>query len=103
MSNAQVQFETLDFDPAGPGQEDRFGFKCPKYPTNRCEGLIILDRIDAPHDPQGQHGGIPQWGWNNNREAPTFTPSINCGMCGWHGYIQNGRCVDTNKNEEPEP
>jgi hypothetical protein len=34
-----------------------------------------------------------------NRDAPTFSPSIDCKGC-WHGYIRNGRCVDTSGNDE---
>lgn len=100
MSDAKVQFETLDYDPAEPGQEQRFGFKCPLR-GHRCEGLLIAGKTGVKRDPQGKNGGAAQWDWNGNREAPTFSPSINCGNC-WHGYIENGRCVDTSKKDEPE-
>jgi hypothetical protein len=97
MSDAKVSFETMGFDDAPPGKEERFGFKCPRHPTNRCEGLIIRGR---GHD-------IPKraWIWNGNRQAPTFSPSINCQSCPgkWHGYIENGRCVNAQKQDEPEP
>lgn len=96
MSDAQVIFETLDYDPAEPGQEERFGFKCPKHPSNRCKGLLLRGV---------GHNIRPSWVWDGNRDAPTFSPSINCLSCPgkWHGYIENGRCVDTNKVDEPEP
>lgn len=100
MSDAKVMFETLGYDPAEPGQEVRFGFKCP-IRKHRCEGALIHGRSGLKHDPQGQNGGAPHWHWNGNREAPTFTPSIDCKGC-WHGYIRNGRCVDVNGNDEPE-
>lgn len=99
MSDAKVRFDTLGDLNAAPGQEQTFSFVCPK--GRRCEGLVIVGRTDLKHDPQGQNGGIAQWGWDGNREAPTFTPSINCGRC-WHGYIRNGRCVDTTGADEPE-
>lgn len=94
MSDAKVKFETLDYDDAQLGQEERFGFKCPKHPTNRCEGLLIR---------KGDHH--PSWIWDGNRERPTFSPSINCGSCPgkWHGFIENGRCVTQQRTDEPEP
>lgn len=92
MSDAKVEFETLGYDPAQPGKEERFSFVCPKRGT-QCAGLLI----------RGAAGGHrPSWVWDGNRERPTFTPSINCGSC-WHGYIRNGRCVDTGGQDEPEP
>lgn len=101
MSDAKVEFETLDYDPAGPGQEQRFAFRCPKR-GHQCAGLLIAGRSDIKRDGQGRNGGRPQWDWNGDRERPTFAPSINCGGC-WHGYIRHGRCVDTGGNDEPEP
>ena len=94
MSNAGVTFETLNYDPAALGQEERFGFNCPKHKGQSCEGLLI----------RGKGNDVPgkTWEWDGNRDAPTFQPSINCEGC-WHGYIRNGRCVDGNGNEEPEP
>lgn len=101
MSDAKVEFETLGFDPAAPGQEERFSFICPKR-GHQCAGLIIAGKTDLKRDPQGKNGGSAQWDWDGNREAPTFSPSINCGGC-WHGYIRAGRCVDTSNVDEPEP
>ena len=94
MSNAAVSFATFNEDPAGPGQEERFGFNCPKHKGRTCEGLLI----------RGKGNDIPNktWVWDGNRDALTFTPSVNCGGC-WHGNIRAGRCVDTNGNEESEP
>jgi hypothetical protein len=101
MSDAKVTFHTLEWEPAESGKEQEFSFTCPKK-GRRCEGLIIKGRTDLKHDPQGQNGGIAQWEWDGNRDRPTFSPSVNCGGC-WHGYIRNGRCVDTSGAEEPEP
>lgn len=94
MSNAAVSFKTLNYDPAEPGQEERFGFNCPKHKGHSCKGLII----------RGRGNDIPNrtWEWDGNRAAPTFSPSVDCKGC-WHGYIRNGRCVDTSGNEEIEP
>lgn len=100
MADANVTFETLDYDDAEPGKEQRFGFNCPKH-NRRCEGLIIAGRTDLKRDGQSQNGGVAQWDWNGNREQPTFNPSINCGSC-WHGYIRDGRTVDCNGTDEPE-
>jgi hypothetical protein len=91
MSNAKVEFETLDYDPAQPGQERRFGFRCPN--GNWCAGLLIRQGVNG--------GGPPSWAWDGNRESPTFSPSINCKGC-WHGYIGAGRCVTVNGEDEPE-
>lgn len=117
MSDAKVEFQTLDYEPCNGGEKPaRFAFRCvghnrgrhPRLEPVMCDGLLIAE---GPHsvahgikrDPQG-NGGRPQWNWDGNREAPTFSPSINCAShCGWHGYIRNGRCVDAGGNDEPEP
>ena len=103
MSDAKVAFARLDSLDAPAGQEQTFGFACPIKKGHRCEGLIIAGRTTLKRDPQGQNGGIAQWDWNGNRTAPTFTPSINDGFCGWHGYLRNGRCVNAQGADEPEP
>lgn len=28
--------------------------------------------------------------WQYDKTTQTVTPSINCGGCGWHGFIRNG-------------
>lgn len=91
MSAAEVTFETLDYEPAKKGQEERFSFRCPKH-DRQCAGLLIRagQNIDAH----------PSWEWDGVRKAPTFKPSIDCQGC-WHGYIRNGRCVTTQGAEEP--
>ena len=54
--------------------------------------------------PRGQHCGVHVgpvqglderrvWSWDGNRDAPTLSPSINCGQCGWHGFIRQGTMV----------
>lgn len=102
MSDAKVTFSTLSYQPAKAGEEQTFSFNCPSRKSGRCEGLLILGRTNLKHDPQGQNGGAAHWNWDGNREMPTFAPSINCGKC-WHGFIEKGRCVNTAKQDEPEP
>lgn len=102
MSAAAVRFDTLDELDAKPGEEQTFSFACPKHKGRRCESLVIVGRTPYPHDGQNLNGGCAQWAWDGNRDAPTFTPSIDCKGC-WHGYIRAGRCVDTNGDDEPEP
>lgn len=102
MSDARVTFAQLGALDAAPGHEQTFSFACPKHGGRRCEFLVIAGRTTLKRDPQGKNGGVAQWGWDGDRDRPTFTPSINCGGC-WHGYIENGRCVDVNRRDEPEP
>ena len=101
MSNADVKFDKLDEEYAPTGEEQRFWFKCPKY-GHACGPLIISGRTNIKRDGQGLNGGRPQWDWDGNKEKPTFRPSINCNGC-WHGYIRDGRCVNTSGQDEPEP
>lgn len=102
MSAAKVTFDSLDELDAVPGKEQTFTFACPRG-KRRCGGLVIAGRTDLKRDPQGQNGGIAQWEWDGNRETPTFKPSVNCGHCGWHGFVENGRCVNVAHQDEPEP
>ncbi len=100
MSDAKVTFAFLSStDLPLAGEEETFSFACPRRVgrrcEGRCEGLIIAGRTKIKH--------AAQWDWDGNAAAPTFTPSINCRQCGWHGYIHAGRCKDTNHNDEPEP
>ena len=117
MSDAKVEFLDLAYEPVADGEKPaRFGFRCvghnrgrdPRLPITMCEGLLLAE---GPHtaahgikrDGNGQNGGRPQWEWDGNREAPTFSPSINCEKhCGWHGYLRKGRCVTTGDADEPE-
>lgn len=111
MSGAGVEFLTIDGEPCpAAAKPARFSFRCVNWNKGRdprlepvlCEALLIAGATDIKRDPEGQNGGRPQWDWNGNRDAPTFSPSVNCEkVCGWHGYIRNGRCVDTSGNDEP--
>ena len=103
MSAANVSFDSLDELHAEPGKEQTFAFDCPRRKGRRCEGLIIRGRTNLPHDPLSKNGGIAQWIWNGNRECPTFSPSVNCGQCGWHGFVESDRCVNVAHADEPEP
>lgn len=111
MSAANVEFLTLDGEPCPEGQApQRFTFRCvchnrgrhPSLEPVTCGELLIANAGHGiKRDGQGLNGGRPQWDWDGNREAPTFSPSINCEKaCGWHGYIKAGRCVDTAGQDE---
>lgn len=102
MSDADVRFAQLNGDHAEAGWEQTFSFRCPRR-GDRCEGLIIAGSTMLKRDPQGQNGGIAQWDWDGNTAAATFSPSINCHRCGWHGGIITGRCKSVDGNDEPEP
>lgn len=106
MSDAKVIFHSHgsrrfhhERDGVEAGMEQAFSFQCPMY-DRRCGDLIIADKTELKRDAQNANGGTAQWDWDGNRELPTFTPSVNCGKC-WHGYIRNGRCVDTQGKDEP--
>ena len=100
MSAAVVTFHTLDHEPATAGREQRFEFRCPLR-NRRCGGGVIAGKTNLKRDGQNRDGGVAQWDWNNDRERPTFSPSIDCSGC-WHGYIENGRCVSVHRVDEPE-
>jgi hypothetical protein len=65
-------------------KRDRLHFDCPRRPGHECSVLLKPWPIQ----------GAPTWEWDGNAEAPTLNPSINCGACGWHGYIRAGSCVE---------
>lgn len=111
MSVANVQFLSLGAEPCQRGERPaRFTFHCVGgnrglpvgMQTNTCANLLLAESQHTQthgikRDGQNQNGGRAQWDWDGNREAPTFTPSINCEKyCGWHGYIRAGRCVESN-------
>lgn len=100
MTAANVTFLSFDKEEGEAGWRQQFGFDCPKHKGRRCEGLTIAGTTDLKRDGQGQNGGIAQWDWNGDPDRPTFSPSINCKSC-WHGYIRNGRCVNTSGQDEP--
>lgn len=31
------------------------------------------------------------WAWDGNMDKPTVSPSVKQLVCGWHGYLRNGR------------
>lgn len=111
MSAADVQFLTVEGKPCPVGSPpQRFTFRCvvrnrgrhPALDRAECGKLLIAGTTDIKRDGQGKNGGRPQWDWDGDRAAPTFSPSINCeAHCGWHGYIRRGRCVDTHGGDEP--
>jgi hypothetical protein len=64
------------FDITGQPNQPRLHFVCPN--RQRCTVLL------APN------AGAHAWQWDGNEDAPTLSPSVNCGGCGWHGHIQGG-------------
>jgi hypothetical protein len=102
VSDAKVTFQKMDYTPAGPGEEERFSFVCPRSARGvRCSGLIIAGKTGIKRNGQNKNGGSAQWDWDGNRDSPTFRPSIDCGGC-WHGFLVRGRCVDTSNKDEPQ-
>lgn len=114
MSAADVRFLTIEGEdcPAG-AKPARFTFRCVNRNRGRralldvveCARLLVAGPHAAAHgvkrDPNNANGGRAQWDWDGNRDSPTFSPSVNCAShCGWHGYIRNGRCVDTKGKDE---
>lgn len=87
IPGAVMKFEFLDADlnDCPPDQAPiYFGFSCPKRTNGyMCSGLIIRG------NPAGYAPTNKTWVWDGNREAPTFSPSINCIDCS-HGFIEKG-------------
>jgi hypothetical protein len=76
-----------------PGANGHITFVCPS--GRRCGVLVGPQFVDRPNK-----DALCIWGWNNDVDNPTLTPSINClavkedgspaGGCGWHGFITAG-------------
>lgn len=103
MSDAVVTFSRLKEPevPCAPGDEQTVWFRCPRH-GHMCGPLIIAGRTGVKRDPHNKNGGVAQWDWDGDRDAPTLHPSVNCSSC-WHGHIRKGRCVDVQGKDEPEP
>lgn len=86
-----MKFEFLDFnldDCPADKAPTFFGFECPKRTDGfMCTGLVLRD------NPEGLKPSNKTWAWDGNRDAPTFSPSINCEHCA-HGFIENGKWRD---------
>lgn len=63
---------------------DRLYFECPKREAHMCMVLLKPWPIIGCHT----------WDWDHNEAAPTLSPSVNCGDCGWHGFIKEGKCAN---------
>jgi hypothetical protein len=61
---------------------DWLKFDCPRRPGYVCKVPLKPWPIN-----------VPTWDHDGNKTAPTVTPSVNCGSCGWHGHIVSGECV----------
>ena len=86
MAAANVR---LRFAAAGDAVES-FSFDCPLRPGRACADLRV----------RGSGVGGPSWAFDGNIQEPSFEPSINCGHCGWHGYIVADRTVGTDRKTE---
>ena len=95
----KIEFLRLNDTPCPPDEApERFGFECPRQPGEMCSGLLIrTDELAAKLAIAGPSGwrSPASWEWDGDRERPTFNPSINCGICGWHGFITNGEAHNT--------
>lgn len=84
------------YDEGKPEEGERLIVIVP-HPESGTEWLQVYP-MHAPNN-WAQPGSVN--GWDGNREAPTFNPSIDCSnggkRLGWHGYIIAGRVCDTNK------
>lgn len=67
----------------GP-KRNKLHFPCPRIKDRECFVLLKPWPII----------GAATWTWNENAEKPTLTPSINCGTCGWHGFIVDGKLTN---------
>lgn len=96
MSDAKVQFLTIEGEPCEPRSAQRFTFQCVRRKDETCARLLIANSgHGVKRDPNNQNGGRAQWDWDGNEMTPTFAPSVNCASaCGWHGYVRAGRCVE---------
>lgn len=93
MSAAEVKF-WIGLNPSTVEKAVQFGFRCPKKGT-RCDGLLIAGRTEL------RRPAAPMWDMVDATPGrETFKPSINCRGC-WHGFIENGRCVDVKHRDEP--
>lgn len=92
---ANVTFLTLDYKPCPPDEKPaRFAFQCPRT-GKTCSDFLINGAELAPGI-KIQRGKTKAsvWDFNGDKENPTFSPSILCYGCEFHGYIKNGEIVD---------
>ena len=89
----------------GPDRKKLF-FDCPNYQRKLDRWLDSKEdgsiSGDTPPPSRECHvllkpwpiRGATTWDWNGDETAPTLTPSICCGDCGWHGFIQDGKTTN---------
>ncbi|MEM7751787.1 MAG: DUF6527 family protein [Pseudomonadota bacterium] len=58
-----------------------FWFYCPCGCGN-CSRIIIGEEFKPIQS--------PSWDWNGSFAEPTLSPSVNQGLCGWHGWLADG-------------
>jgi hypothetical protein len=64
-----------------------------RYGDSAFEGTTIIPIAENAMQ------GKPHWQWNENKEAPTLSPSIlvhpNPGWsAGWHGWMRDGKLME---------
>ena len=97
MKSADGRFEYQDKDgeplPDGTSLPDigRFQFQCRSEARSHC--AVNLGR-NAGYQIERRN-----WLLTGTPDAPTITPSINCEGC-WHGYVESGVFLTTEKNPE---
>lgn len=64
------------------------GFKWCAYPCQRPDAEARECMV--PVDPRYTTGA---WAASGPTNAPTLSPSIDCRICGWHGFIVDGKAV----------
>jgi hypothetical protein len=109
MRSADGRFEYRDQgdDPVPPGTPPsnihRFAFVCRRSGLARAH--IAPDQLPSHSfcsvNLRGRGHDVEKrsWAWDGNIEQPTLSPSINCADC-WHGYIEAGVYVNTDKTPE---
>jgi|SRR6267143_4507796 len=96
IKSADGRFEYLDKDgdplPEGSGLADvgRFQFECRSSPGSHCS----INIANAGYQIENRN-----WKLTGTLDSPTIAPSINCSEC-WHGFIENGVFVNTEKKKE---
>lgn len=89
------------YDEGKPSQGERLIVIVPGPPDPPWRGSEWI-QVYPMHAPNNWAKSGDVNGWDGNRDAPTFNPSIDCTNGGkrpgfWHGYIIAGRVCDTNK------
>lgn len=111
MRSADGRFEYRDRNdvpvPAGTAVQDvhRFAYVCRRSGMAdagvKPEALGWASFCSVNLRGRGHNLENSSWSWDGNFDQPTLAPSINCcgGKC-WHGFIERGVYLDTNRQPE---